>query len=65
MTEANATPRSQRIRHRLDEDMGLEQQRRKSYSAVITPLRQKLTDGQRQWKDIRHKYVQSEEDEDE
>ncbi|KAI4238614.1 MAG: hypothetical protein LQ349_000999 [Xanthoria aureola] len=65
MTEADATPRSQWIRYRLDENMGLEQQGREISSAVISAPRQKLTGGQRQWKDIRHKYVQTEEDEDE
>lgn len=45
--------------------MGLEQQGREISSAVISPPRQELTGGQRQWKDIRHKYVQTEEDEDE
>ncbi|KAL8999233.1 MAG: hypothetical protein Q9169_001898 [Polycauliona sp. 2 TL-2023] len=33
--------------------------------ANLTFSGEELTDGQRQWKDIRHKYVQSEEDEDE
>ncbi|KAL8841945.1 MAG: hypothetical protein Q9170_000725 [Blastenia crenularia] len=48
----------------IDESLGLEQPGRMSHSHGPPPRLARLMDYQRQWKDIRHKYVENE-DEDE